>query len=125
MELVGKVLVDYPLRMSRSAVASHVERGSSVVLDNAGQRIDRLMTGPPPEVGEWSLNYRRETRLAQAEGPRRPSSITEPMRRRAPSMWSWTRTRRSDRLAQSRIVSIMIAHAIRADTKWFWHGPDR
>ena len=31
----------------------------------------------------------------------------------------------ADRLAQSRVVAVMIARAIQADTKWFWHGPDR
>jgi hypothetical protein len=31
----------------------------------------------------------------------------------------------SDRRDQSRIVANMIANAIRTDSRWFWHGPDR
>jgi hypothetical protein len=30
----------------------------------------------------------------------------------------------TDRLEASSIVSTMIANAIRADTRWFRHGPD-
>jgi hypothetical protein len=30
----------------------------------------------------------------------------------------------ADRLAASAIVTTMIARAIRANTEWFWDGPD-
>lgn len=71
-----------------------------------------------------ALTYRRETRAAQAEGAKPRSGTIGRMRRHTPRYVELDPEAPADRLAQSRIVSNMIAPAIRADSRWFWHGPD-
>jgi hypothetical protein len=88
---------------------------------------------PPPEVAEdkrdimreVALTYRRETRAAQAEGAKPPEQHHRAYEAAHAKYVELDPEAPADRLAQSGVVSNMIAHAIRADSKWFWHGPDR
>jgi hypothetical protein len=86
----------------------------------------------PPPVGEVprevmravALAYRREDRRAKAEGCRPPEQ-----HRRAYEVAHAMYLRLDPdappgRLAASAIVTALIANAIRANTAWFWEGPD-
>jgi hypothetical protein len=88
---------------------------------------------PPPEVAddkraimrEVALTYRRETRAAQAARAK-PSEQHHRAYEAAHAKYvELDPEAPSDRLVQSRIVTNMIANAIRTDSRWFWHGPDR
>jgi hypothetical protein len=73
---------------------------------------------------EGALTYRRVGRTAKAEGCLPPErerrardTAHEAYRQLVPDA-------PADRLSVSSIINPMIAEAIRADTDWFWRGPD-
>ena len=63
-----------------------------------------------------ALAYRRAYRAGASEGGCHDAALRE-YRRIFPDA-------PPDQLAASREVNRMVAAAINADTKWFWHGPD-
>jgi hypothetical protein len=87
---------------------------------------------PPPEVAEdkraimreVALTYRRVDRLAKAEGAKPPEQHHRAYEAAHAKYVELDPDAPADRLDQSRIVTNMIATAIRADSWWFWHGPD-
>jgi hypothetical protein len=63
-----------------------------------------------------ALAYRRAYRAGASEGGCHDAALRECRR-----VWPHAPT---DQLAASREVNRMVAAAINADAKWFWHGPD-
>ena len=71
-----------------------------------------------------ALTYRRVARAAQAEGAKPPEWHHRAYEAAMAEYLALDPDAPAERLAASRIVSEMIAFAIRADSRWFWHGPD-
>jgi hypothetical protein len=63
-----------------------------------------------------ALAYRRAYRAGASEGECCDAALRE-YRRVCPDA-------PADQIAASRDVNRMVAAAINADTRWFWHGPD-
>lgn len=91
------------------------------------------MYGPRPEkiapdkraiMREVALTYRRVDRALKAEGATPPEHHAAAYEAAMAAYLRLDPDAPTDRLEASAIVSTMIAHAIRADVAWFWHGPD-
>jgi hypothetical protein len=73
---------------------------------------------------EVALAYRRVGRRATAAGAKPPEVEHRAYEAARAKYLELDPDAPSDRLEASARVSEMIAFAIRADTEWFWHGPD-
>jgi hypothetical protein len=73
---------------------------------------------------EVALTYRRIDRALKAQGASPPEHHAAAYEAAMAAYRRLDPDAPADRLEASSIVSTMIANAIRADTKWFWHGPD-
>jgi hypothetical protein len=87
---------------------------------------------PPPPVSEVprevrravALTYRRVDRAAKAEGCRPPEQHRRAYEAAHAMYLRLDPDAPADRLKASAIVTALIAQAIRANTSWFWEGPD-
>lgn len=91
------------------------------------------MFGPPPEkisedkraiLREVALTYRRVDRALKAQGASPPEHHHAAYEAAVAAYLRLDPDAPKERREASAIVSAMIAHAIRADTDWFWFGPD-
>jgi hypothetical protein len=86
------------------------------------------MFGPPPFAYRpqalVALTYRRVDRALKGQGASPPEHHHGAYEAAMAAYLRLDPDAPTDRLEASGIVSTMIANAIRADTTWFWHGPD-
>jgi hypothetical protein len=73
---------------------------------------------------EVALTYRRVDRELKAQGASPPEHHHGAYEAAMAAYLRLDPDAPTDRLEASGIVSNMIATAIRANTDWFWHGPD-
>ena len=89
-----------------------------------GPRPEEIAEGKSAIMREVALTYRRVDRARKAEGATPPEQHAAAYEAAMAAYLRLDPDAPADRLEASGIVSTMIAHAIRADTAWFWHGPD-
>jgi hypothetical protein len=122
------MLLPAPCGLVRSSfrhVASRgVNRGAPLLPERSIIRYRATMTLTPSHfpteqrsvLRAVALAYRRAYRAGTSQGERHDAALRE-YRRLCPDA-------PTDQLAASREMNRMVAAAINADTKWFWHGPD-
>jgi hypothetical protein len=84
---------------------------------------------PVPEekraiMREVALTYRRETRAGIAAGLSPPEHHERAIEAAYAAYRRLDPDAPKDRLEMSHKANVMIANAINADSRWFWHGPD-